>query len=228
MDFKILIVEDEKNISDIIKFNLEKESFEVVCAYDGVEGLEKFEQEKPDLVLLDIMMPRKDGLEVCREIRKTSEVPIIMLTAKAEEIDKVMGLDALADDYVTKPFSNKELVARIKANLRRRPTITDLKEANEIKISDITINLDKFEIYKNGVLVPLTKREYDLLLFLATNKEQIFSREDLLLKVWNYEYYGDVRTVDVTIRRLRTKLEDNPEKPVYILTKRGVGYYFGG
>lgn len=229
MDYKILIVEDEKNISDILKYNLEKEGFSVVCAYDGLEGLDMFSKENPDLILLDIMMPKMDGLAVCKEVRKTSEVPIIMLTAKAEEIDKIMGLEALADDYVTKPFSNKELIARIKANLRRRPSNqAPKKDANVLTIGDITINLDKFEIYKKGELVPLTKREYDLVLFLASNRDQVFQREDLLEKVWNYEYYGDVRTVDVTIRRLRTKLEDNPEKPVYILTKRGVGYHFGG
>ncbi len=230
MEYKILIVEDEKNISDIIKFNLVKEQFDVVCAYDGEEGLEKFNSEDPDLILLDIMMPKMDGISVCKEIRKTSDVPIIMLTAKAEEADKVLGLEALADDYVTKPFGNRELLARIKANLRRSNKIqTDVNSnPNEIKLSDITINTDKFEIYKGEELIPLTKREYELVLFLAENKDQVFSREDLLLKVWNYEYYGDVRTVDVTIRRLRMKLEDNPEKPVYILTKRGVGYHFGG
>ncbi len=227
MDYKILIVEDEKNISDIIKFNLDKENFDTICAYDGEEGLSMFYKENPDLVLLDIMMPKMDGLSVCKEIRKTSEVPIIMLTAKAEEADKVLGLEALADDYVTKPFGNKELIARIKANLRRSGKTTTTS-TNELKISDITINLDKYEIYKGEELIPLTKREFELVLFLAENKEQVFSREDLLQKVWNYEYYGDVRTVDVTIRRLRIKLEDNPESPVYILTKRGVGYHFGG
>ncbi len=228
MDYKILIVEDEKNISDIIKFNLEKEKFDVVCAYDGEEGISVFNKENPDLILLDIMMPKMDGLSVCKEIRKTSQVPIIMLTAKAEEADKVLGLEALADDYVTKPFGNKELIARIKANLRRSGKFEDTQSTNELKISDIVINLDKYEIYKGEELVPLTKREFELVLFLAENKDQIFSREELLQKVWNYEYYGDVRTVDVTIRRLRIKIEDNPESPVYILTKRGVGYHFGG
>ncbi len=229
MDYKILVVEDEKNISDIIKFNLVKEGYEVVCAYDGEEGLNMFNVENPDLILLDIMMPKMDGLSVCKEIRKTSDVPIIMLTAKAEEADKVLGLEALADDYVTKPFGNRELMARIKANLRRSGKIqSNEKVSNEINISDIKINLDKYEIYKGDELIPLTKREFELVLFLANNKDQVFSREDLLLKVWNYEYYGDVRTVDVTIRRLRIKLEDNPETPVYILTKRGVGYHFGG
>lgn len=230
MDYKILIVEDEKNISEIIKFNLEKEGYDTACAYDGIEGLELFKSENPDLILLDIMMPRMDGLSVCKEIRKSSDVPIIMLTAKAEEIDKVLGLEALADDYVTKPFGNRELLARIKANLRRSAKIQSSSEnnSNEIRISDIVINTDKYEIFKNNELIALTKREFELVLFLAQNKEQVFSREDLLCKVWNYEYYGDVRTVDVTIRRLRIKLEDNPEKPVYILTKRGVGYHFGG
>lgn len=230
MDYKILIVEDEQNISDIIKFNLEKEGYDVVCAYDGVDGLSMFSKENPDLILLDIMMPRMDGLSVCKEIRKTSEVPIIMLTAKAEETDKVLGLEALADDYVTKPFGNRELLARIKANLRRSNKVSQTNEptGNEFKIADLIINLDKFEVYKGDELIPLTKREFELVLFLAENKEQVFSREDLLYKVWNYEYYGDVRTVDVTIRRLRIKIEENPEKPVYILTKRGIGYHFGG
>lgn len=230
MDYKILIVEDEKNISDILKFNLQKEGFDVVCAYDGEEGLMTFQKEDPDLVLLDIMMPKMDGFAVCTEIRKTSDVPIIMLTAKAEESDKVMGLSSLADDYVTKPFSNKELIARIYANLRRRPVKqvnTETKESNLLKIKNIVFNIDKFELYKNDELVPLTKREYDLALFLATNRDQVFTREDLLLKVWNFEHY-DLRGVDVTIRRLRMKLEDNPEKPEFILTKRGVGYHFGG
>lgn len=230
MDYKILIVEDEKNISDILKFNLQKEGFSVVCAYDGEEGLMAFQKEDPDLILLDIMMPKMDGFAVCAEIRKTSDVPIIMLTAKAEESDKVMGLSSLADDYVTKPFSNKELIARIHANLRRRPVKqvnTETKESNLLQIKNIVFNIDKFELYKNDELVPLTKREYDLALFLATNRDQVFTREDLLLKVWNFEHY-DLRGVDVTIRRLRMKLEDNPEKPEFILTKRGVGYHFGG
>lgn len=230
MEQKILIVEDEKNISDIIKFNLEKENFTVICAYDGLDGLEKYKEENPDLILLDLMMPKMDGISVCKEIRKESNVPIIMLTARAEESDKVLGLEALADDYVTKPFGNRELLARVKANLRRSVSLQQVENQmpNEIKIFDITINLDKFEIYKNDELIPLTKKEFELVLFLANNREQVFSREDLLSKVWNYDYYGDVRTVDVTVRRARIKLEDNPEKPEYILTKRGVGYHFGG
>ncbi len=229
MSFKILIVEDEKNISDIIKFNLQKEGYEVICAYDGEEGYNVFLNSDVDLVLLDIMMPKMDGIEVCKNIRKTSQVPVIMLTAKAEELDKVLGLEVGADDYVTKPFSNKELMARVKANLRRIASSSHEENKSDIlTFGELTINLDKYEVSKRGEVLALTKREFDLVVFFATQKDQIFSREDLLEKVWGYDYFGDVRTVDVTIRRLRIKLEDDSEKPQYILTKRGVGYHFGG
>ncbi len=229
MSKKILIVDDEKNIVDIIAFNLNKEGFDVVCAYDGEEGLGLVYKENPELIILDIMMPKMDGFEVCKEIRKTLETPIIMLTARAEEVDKVMGLELGADDYVTKPFSVKELLARVKANLRRQPSAAESDDKGEsLVFGEITIYPDKYEVARRGEIIELTRREFDLVKFLATQQTQVFSREALLEKVWGYEYFGDVRTVDVTIRRLRTKLEDNPEKPRYILTKRSVGYYFSG
>lgn len=229
MSNKVLVVDDENAIVDILKFNLEREGYSVVTAENGEEGLKVFRDTNPDLVLLDIMMPGIDGLQVCKTIRNESSVPIIMLTARAEEVDKVLGLEFGADDYITKPFSVRELVARVKANLRR--TVLDAVEidkGNILKFGNMTINIDKYEVKKENEIIDLTVREYELLKYLATKKEQIFTREQLLEKVWGYEYYGDVRTVDVTVRRLREKIEDNPGKPKYILTKRGIGYYFKG
>lgn len=228
---KILVVEDEKPISDIIKFNLEKEGFEIITAYDGAEGLELATTESVDLVLLDIMLPKMDGFEVCKKIREKSSVPIIMATAKAEEIDKVLGLEFGADDYITKPFSIRELVARIKANLRRSMEFGNSGETDQaqvIKSGNLVIDLLKYQVSKDGEVLPLTVREFDLLKFLALQREQVFSREQLLTSVWGYEYFGDMRTVDVTIRRLREKVEDDSAKPVFIMTRRGVGYYFKG
>lgn len=222
----ILIVEDERNINEIIKFNLKKEGFNCLQAFDGEEGFNTFNANKCDLLLLDIMMPKMDGIKLCKEIRKISEVPIIMLTAKADEVDKVLGLEVGADDYITKPFSNNELIARIRANLRRKPK--EEGPSDFFKIGDLTLDRKKYLIIKRGKELNLSKREFELVDFLATNKDEIFSREDLLENVWGYEYYGDLRTVDVSIRRLRAKLEDNSEEPTYILTKRGVGYHFGG
>ncbi len=226
---KILVVDDEKAIVDILKFNLQREGYNVVTAYNGEEGLQVFEREKPDLVLLDIMMPKMDGLQVCKTIRNKYDTPIIMLTAKAEEVDKVLGLELGADDYVTKPFSVRELMARIKANLRRN--VLESKSAEEVQVmtfDNMSINTNRYEVTIDDEPIALTVREYELLKFLATRKEQIFTREQLLEKVWGYEYYGDVRTVDVTIRRLREKIEEVPGKPKFILTKRGIGYYFKG
>ena len=221
----ILIVEDEKNIAEILAFNLKKEGFDVLCAHDGITGLNYAQQKDPELILLDIMMPGMDGFTVCKRIRKTSEVPIIMLTARSEEVDKVLGLEIGADDYVTKPFSMRELMARVKANLRKRDT--DDGSQNEImELGEITIDLKKYTVIKRGETITLTTREFELITFLAKEKGQVFTRESLLEKVWGYEYFGDARTVDVTIRRLRTKMEDTPESPKYVLTKRGVGYYF--
>ncbi len=227
---KILVVDDEKPISDIIKFNLEKEGFEVVVAFDGEEAVEKVEEENPELIVLDVMLPKMDGLEVVREVRKTHNMPIIMVTAKETEIDKVLGLELGADDYVTKPFSNRELVARVKANLRRQ-TATELveeeaeKETNDITIGDLTIHPDAYYVTKNSEVIELTHREFELLHYLARHVGQVMTREHLLEEVWDFDYLGDVRTVDVTIRRLREKVEDNPSHPTYIITRRGVGYY---
>ncbi len=224
---KVLVVDDESSIVNIISYNLKKEGYEVITAEDGEEGLELALSEKPDLILLDIMMPKMDGYEVCRKVREKSNVPIIMLTARADEVDKVIGLEMGADDYVTKPFGNRELIARVKAHLRRS-TAKDVpvEDGNVQVFGDITIDFDRYEVTKRGEVINLTMREFELLTFLATQKTQIFNRETLLEKVWGYEYFGDVRAVDVTIRRLREKIEDDPSKPRFIITKRGVGYYF--
>lgn len=230
MDRKILVVDDEKNIVDIIKFNLKKEGYEVITASDGEEAVLKTNEENPDLILLDIMMPRVDGYEACKKIREKYDTPIIMLTARAEEVDKVLGLELGADDYVTKPFGVRELMARVKANLRRKsvaPKEEDAPKGNTLAFGILEIDMDLYEVKKDGKVVELTFREFELLKFLATQKTQIFARETLLEKVWGYEYFGDVRTVDVTVRRLREKIETDPARPQYILTKRGVGYYFG-
>ncbi|WP_124057876.1 response regulator YycF [Vaginisenegalia massiliensis] len=226
---KILVVDDEKPISDIIAFNLSNEGYEIEKAYDGEEALSQFEEVNPDLVILDLMLPKVDGLEVCREIRKKSLVPIIMLTAKDSEIDKVLGLELGADDYVTKPFSNRELIARVKANLRRNAlqegNQQDDTKANEIVIGELTVHQDAYIISKRGQEIELTHREFELLHYLAKHIGQVMTREHLLETVWGYDYFGDVRTVDVTIRRLREKIEDLPSHPSYIVTRRGVGYF---
>ena len=229
---KILVVDDEKPISDIIKFNLKKEGYDVYTAYDGEEALQKVEEINPDLVLLDLMLPKIDGLEVAREVRKTHDMPIIMVTAKDAEIDKVLGLEMGADDYVTKPFSNRELVARVKANLRRQSTTLSNAQGaenenknNNIEIGDLTIYPDAYIVSKRGEKIELTHREFELLYYLAQHKGQVMTREHLLQTVWGYDYFGDVRTVDVTVRRLREKVEDNPSRPLWLVTRRGVGYY---
>lgn len=226
---KILVVDDEKPISDIVKFSLSKEGFDVVTAFDGESGLALFHATKPDLVILDLMLPKMDGLEVCREIRKVSHVPIIMVTAKDSEIDKVLGLELGADDYVTKPFSNRELTARVKANLRRQHIAPVEQEeervANEIVLGSLIIHEDAYAVTKRGEEVELTHREFELLHYLAKHLGQVITREDLLQTVWGYDYFGDVRTVDVTVRRLREKIEDTPSHPVWLMTRRGVGYY---
>ena len=228
---KILIVDDEKPISDIIKFNLTKEGYDVVTAFDGREALVLFEQEQPDLMILDLMLPELDGLEVAKEVRKTSHLPIIMLSAKDSEFDKVIGLEIGADDYVTKPFSNRELLARVKAQLRRTEKLeTAIAEeqttgASRLVIGKLEILPDAFVAQKYGQEIELTHREFELLYHLATHIGQVMTREHLLETVWGYDYFGDVRTVDVTIRRLREKIEDQPSRPEYILTRRGVGYF---
>lgn len=226
---KILVVDDEKPISDIVKFNLTKEGYDVVTAYDGEEALAKVNEVNLDLILLDLMLPKIDGLEVAREVRKDHDMPIIMLTAKDSEIDKVLGLEMGADDYVTKPFSNRELVARVKANLRRQGTINNAQpeedENSEIEIGDLTIHPDAYIVSKRGDKIELTHREFELLHYLAQHIGQVMTREHLLQTVWGYDYFGDVRTVDVTVRRLREKIEDNPSHPEWLVTRRGVGYY---
>lgn len=230
MPKKILVVDDEKPISDIIKFNLTKEGFEVDTAYDGEEAVKKVNEINPDLMILDLMLPKKDGLEVTREVRQTHDMPIIMVTAKDTEIDKVLGLEMGADDYVTKPFSNRELVARVKANLRRRDIVQKQVDENEnenknITIGNLVIMPDAYIVEKDGQKIELTHREFELLHYLASHMGQVMTREYLLQTAWGYDYFGDVRTVDVTVHRLREKIEDNPIQPKILVTRRGVGYY---
>ena len=225
---KILVVDDEHNIVDILKVNLEREGYTVVAAYDGLQALEMAESQKPDLILLDCMLPEMDGFDVCRRLRQKTNIPILMLTAKSDEIDKVLGLELGADDYITKPFSVREVLARVKAQLRRLTFNESSQEDSEkvLNFGDLEIDVDKYEIRLSGKVIDLTLREFELVLFLARNKGQVFSREALLEKVWGYEYFGDVRTVDVTVRRTREKLEPDQQNYRYLLTKRGVGYYF--
>ncbi len=225
---KVLIIEDEKSISDIIKFNLIKEGFEVDTAYDGQSGLDKVSSFEPDLILLDVMLPVMDGFQVCKKVRESNTVPILMLTAKEEEVDKVLGLELGADDYITKPFGMRELVARIKANIRRTDQVSSAQSepSNVRNFGNLAIDLNRYEVRKNGTALELTLREFELLKYLAERENKVFSREQLLEEVWGYEYYGDIRTVDVTVRRLREKLEDDSSDPKYIMTKRGIGYYF--
>jgi two-component system response regulator VicR len=224
-----MIVEDEKPIADIIKFNLEKEGYDVECVYNGLEAIEKALAHPPDLMLLDLMLPGADGLEVCRRIRQQHSFPIIMLTAKDSELDKVLGLEMGADDYVTKPFSNRELLARIKANLRRTQTrrlesSAEEKNKSVLTVGDLSIDAGSFIVTKKEKTIDLTHREFELLLYLAKHAGQVLTREHLLQSVWGFDYFGDVRTVDVTIRRLREKIEDDPGAPKYIITRRGIGY----
>ncbi len=228
MNEKVLIVEDEKPISDILKYNLTKEGYAVITAFDGEDALSKALFEAPDLILLDVMLPKLDGFQVCRKVREKLNTPIIMLTAKEEEVDKVLGLELGADDYITKPFSMREVIARVKANLRR-VNIDNSTAGNQSKLigaQDLEINLDRYEVKKRGELIELTLREFELLKYLASKENHIFTREQLLKEVWGYDYFGDIRTVDVTVRRLREKIEDDSSNAKYIVTKRGVGYYF--
>ncbi len=228
MGAKVLIVDDEHNIVDILKANLEREGYQTLSAYDGAQGLEMGISQKPDLILLDCMLPKMDGFDVCRKLRLQTNVPILMLTAKSEEIDKVLGLELGADDYITKPFSVREVLARVKAQLRR-VTIGELEGSDHPKVmtfADLEIDQEAYQVKRASEVIDLTLREFELVRFLAKNAGQVFSREALLEKVWGYEYYGDVRTVDVTVRRTREKLEPDQHNYRYIMTKRGVGYYF--
>jgi two-component system response regulator VicR len=242
MHGKILVVDDEQPIADILKFNLEKEGHQVICAFDGGEAVRLAFEEQPDLILLDLMLPVKDGMDVCREVRSKLHMPIIMLTAKDTEIDKVLGLELGADDYVTKPFSTRELLARVKAHLRRqqKPAAATAalsgalgtnasdrpveQEQQGFKLFNLFIDTDMYVVYKDGEPLDLTHREYELVHYMARNSGKVMTREHLLQAVWGFEYFGDVRTVDVTIRRLREKIEDDPSRPEYIMTRRGLGY----
>jgi two-component system response regulator VicR len=222
----ILVVDDEKPIAEILRYHLIQEGYEVSLAFDGEDALKQAQSMQPDLILLDIMLPKKDGFEVCREIRLFSNVPIIMLTAKDTELDKVLGLELGADDYVTKPFSAREVLARVKANLRRTAQQQEM-QTEILSCQDLQVDTGRMEVRQAGQLVELTYREYLLLTYLMRHAGYVINRETLLEKVWGYDFYGDERTVDVTIRRLREKIEPKPSEPRYILTKRGVGYYMG-
>jgi DNA-binding response OmpR family regulator len=223
MSSKILIVEDDPNLLEALKYNVRKEGHDVISAVDGVQALEVARRDKPDLILLDIMLPKMSGFEVCRILRKEMIVPILMLTARDDEVDKVVGLDLGADDYITKPFSMRELLARIRAMLRRIEMQTTTVEM-PIKSGNIEIDTGHHLITKAGKTLNLTPKEFDLLTFLTRNKGLVFSRDQLLEKVWGYDYSGDTRTVDVHVRWLREKIEDNPDEPKRLLTIRGVGY----
>lgn len=226
----ILVVDDEEPIQELLRFNLEKEGNKVWLAKDGQEALDQVEKEQPDLIVLDVMLPGMDGLEVCRRLRqnpKFQEIPIIMLTAKGEEIDKVLGLELGADDYMTKPFSPRELLARIKARLRRR-TITPEETDKLVIRGELRMDISGFRVFVRGEEVELTPKEFELLRVFATHPGKVYSRDDLLERIWGYEYDGDTRTVDVHVRHLRLKVEKDPSNPEYIETLRGIGYRFKG
>ena len=234
---KVLVVDDEQSIIDVLVYNLKKEGYETLEATDGITAVNIALEKKPDLMLLDIMLPKLDGLSVCKRVKNYLNIPILMLTAKDAEIDKIVGLELGADDYITKPFSVRELMARVKANLRKNemsnvPKETankinevETKSDNIIKVNDLELDLDKFEVKVRGEIIDLTLREFEVLKFLASQPGQVITRETLLEKVWGYEYYGDIRTVDVTVRRIREKIEKDTSSPKLLITKRGVGYY---
>ncbi len=229
----ILIVDDEPPIVDILIYNLKKEGYKTIEAFDGISAINMALEQKPDLILLDIMLPKLDGLSVCKRIKNSLNVPIIMLTAKDGEIDKILGLELGADDYITKPFSVRELVARVKANLRKVDVTSEekiiepdnKKRDSKIVVGELELDLDKFEVKVRGQVIDLTLREFEVLKFLSSQPGQVVTRETLLEKVWGYEYFGDIRTVDVTVRRIREKIERDTSMPKILITKRGVGYY---
>ena len=225
---KILVVDDEKLLVRGLKFNLENEGYQVEAAYDGQEGLELARTGNFDLIILDLMMPKMSGLEVCMHIRESSQVPIIMLTARTDDMDKIIGFDYGADDYVTKPFNILELKARIRALLRRAAPKVQAENSPLLTAGHISIDCDRRVAYKNGAIVELTGREFDVIELLMKNPGRVYSRENLLNIIWGFDYQGDIRTVDVHVHRLRDKLETNPSEPEYIITKWGVGYYFKG
>lgn len=231
MGKRVLVVDDESNIIDILRFNLQKEGYEVLTASDGPEGLEKARTGAPDLILLDVMLPGMDGFQVCGEIRRTDPLtPIIMLTAREEERDRVMGLELGADDYVVKPFSVRELMARVRTNIRRHTVMGGAPETaagNVLRVGRLELDAGRQVVRKDGEPVDVSQREYELLATLAGSPGTVFSREQLLSQVWNYEYYGDTRAVDVAVRRLREKIEDDPANPTILCTRRGGGYYLG-
>ena len=223
---KILVVDDEELLVKGIRFNLQNEGYEIITGSNGLEAVQQVQNQQPDLVVLDVMMPEMDGLTACNNIRSFSDVPIILLTAKADDMDKLMGFDCGADDYLTKPFNILELKARIRALLRRSGAAATVSAENLLTIGSISLDLDARNAYRSGELVDLTAKEFDVIEFLMRNPNRVYSREALLDTIWAYEYRSDIRTVDVHIRRLREKLEENPAEPSYIMTKWGVGYYF--
>jgi two-component system OmpR family response regulator len=231
---KVLLVEDDRTLLDVLKYNLTKEGHDVITACDGVEALNMARDKKPDLIVLDVMLPKLDGFEVCRILRRETTTPILMLTAKASETDKVVGLELGADDYMTKPFSMREFLARIKAMLRRSEMMkmveSSAKETTPsiIKVGGLEIDFARHKVSQSGTTIDLSPKEFDLLAFLLKNREQVFSRDQLLEKVWGYDYAGDTRTVDVHIRWLRQKIEVDPANPRHLLTVRGIGYKFEG
>jgi DNA-binding response OmpR family regulator len=226
---KVLVVEDDQTLLDVLGYNLVKESYQVITAADGVSALELARKSKPDLIILDIMLPQMSGFEVCRILRKETTVPIIMLTARDDEVDKVVGLDLGADDYITKPFSIRELLARVRALLRRSEiNLPDIDSEKPLKFGDIEIDPARHTVIKGNSVLSLTPKEYELLSFLIRNKGLVFSRDYLLEKVWGYDYFGDTRTIDVHVRWLREKIEDTPAKPRYLITVRGAGYKLEG
>ncbi len=227
---KILIVEDDRNLLDTLKYNLRKEGYDVIAAVDGAEALDIARREKPDLIILDLMLPKMNGFEVCRILRKDMTVPILMLTAKADETDKIVGLEIGADDYMTKPFSLRELLARVRAMLRRAKMAEVQPETEEplLKVSDIEVDIARHRASKGGTALELTPKEFDLLAFLARNEGLVFSRDHLLEKVWGYDFAGDTRTVDVHVRWLRQKIEADPNNPEHLITVRGTGYKLEG